>query len=623
MAETDLMPPIPGAELLDPEEAQRRRAAAALGGTMPPVMAYGSSRPPASPQPSSQPAGPPLPPIGPSPIQPRSPANNGELAGRAREIALGATSQPRMLAIQPPQPGAPPDSAIPPIKPPANAIPAVGVSTPNTLPQPRELQPSGDRDFSGATAAPVQPGASSAMPPVKLGPAAQREQDWLAKGPPQPKWWQKALEIAGSIHPLGRLIESQIPSTPLGYNTQLNAAAMRAAKEQGLTTGQQGIEAGQRAAQTAQENTRAGREAFLKQNPDVQLTPFERADFLTTGKMPQREPTASKPPAEDKKVDEGYNAQGQRVVTYQKPDGTRYDTTNPNIIQKPPEEAAKLSGEVEAQVGPKPTTAQYSGKTYPSVQAAQAAWGKAAEKIKHEENPTFVQQGQDEKAVEIAAQAIAHGDLSRLKDISSFRGDQRLLIFARAKEINPSFNLADIDRKISMMDLYTKGTQGNQLQSFGTFLEHAGALKDTMESLQGVTSEKILNHGINWLRKNVNDDPAYPKVLAALDPVQKEFETYLLNNRALYTEDRATVDQIINGDLPIGQMGGALEQMGHTVQARYNEAGNRFKNTMGKSLEEMGLTLTYEALEGAKKIGVKIGTGSGTTPSKALPPGWK
>ena len=300
MAETDLMPPIPGAELLDPEEAQRRRAAAALGGTMPPVMAYGSSRPPASPQQSSQPAGPPLPPIGPSPIQPRSPANNGELAGRAREIALGATSQPRMPAVQPPQPGAPPDSAIPPIKPPANAIPAVGVSTPNTLPQPRELQPGGDRDFSGATAAPVQPGASSAMPPVKLGPAAQREQDLLAKGPPQPKWWQKALEIAGSIHPLGRLIESQIPSTPIGYNTQLNAAAMRAAKEQGLTTGQQGIEAGQRAAQTAQENTRAGREAFLKQNPDVQLTPFERADFLTTGKMPQREPTAPKEPSEPK-----------------------------------------------------------------------------------------------------------------------------------------------------------------------------------------------------------------------------------------------------------------------------------------------------------------------------------
>src|SRR5208283_3487050 len=475
MAETDLMPPIPGAELLDPEEAQRRRAAAALGGTMPPVMAYGSSRPPASPQPSSQPAGPPLPPIGPSPIQPRSPANNGELAGRAREIALGATSQPRMLAIQPPQPGAPPDSAIPPIKPPANAIPAVGVSTPNTLPQPRELQPSGDRDFSGATAAPVQPGASSAMPPVKLGPAAQREQDWLAKGPPQPKWWQKALEIAGSIHPLGRLIESQIPSTPLGYNTQLNAAAMRAAKEQGLTTGQQGIEAGQRAAQTAQENTRAGREAFLKQNPDVQLTPFERADFLTTGKMPQREPTAPKPPAEDKKVDEGYNAQGQRVVTYQKPDGTRYDTTNPNIIQKPPEEAGKLSGEVDAQVGPKPTTAQYSGKTYPSVQAAQAAWGKAAENIKNAEGAAGVareQKTDEDKGVEIAAQALANGDLTRLRDISSFRGGERLRIFARAKELNPNFNTGKVDRQIKMLDNYTNGKQGDQLQSFGTFLEH-------------------------------------------------------------------------------------------------------------------------------------------------------
>ena len=214
-----------------------------------------------------------------------------------------------------------------------------------------------------------------------------------------------------------------------------------------------------------------------------------------------------------------------------------------------------------------------------------------------------------QSAIDRVAVGLANGDLTRIKDIASLRSDQRLLLYDKVKQLNPSFNTAQIDRQIKMYDSYTNGQQGNQLQSFGTFMEHAGALKDTVAALQNTTDARILNRPINWLRQNVTGNEQYQKVLAALDPVQKEFESYLLNNRALYVEDRKTVDQIINGDLSPNQINAALNQMGHTVQARYNNADKRFKSTMnGKSIEDVIDPFTPEAKDAAKKIGIKLGS---------------
>ncbi len=555
--------------------------------------------------------------------------------------ADAAASRPR-LSLTGPRPGAEsvaaPEMGTPAVAPPALSFtnrqptrPTMEtqmISAPTTLsfanrPETTGVSPSATAPSRGAN--PADPSAKGAPPlsfvkRTQAGPAETRFEQLEAQGKPELKGWRKWLDIAGQLLVPG--IEQRIPGTPGNFNLRLRQAGSEATKEQAIEKGRQESET---TAAQAQFNTPEKRQAYVQAHPEQfqGVTDFEKNDFILAGKFPQREPAG--PKQGDKKVDEGYNAQGQRVVTYEKPDGTRYNAVNPEIVQKPPEEAGKLAPEVEAQVGPKPTTAQYGRKTYPSVEAAQRAWGKAAENIKNREGAAGIlreKQTAEEKAVEIAAKALAAGDLTKLTEITGFRNDQRLLVFARAKELNPNFNTAKVNRQIRMLELYTTGKQGDQLQSFGTFLEHAGALQDAMEALKPMLSYKILNHSINWLRKNVSDDPAYPQVLAALDPVQKEFESYLLNNRALYTEDRANVEQIINGDLPIHQMAGALEQMGHTVQARYNEAGKRFKDTMdGKSFEELGLGLTDEALEGAKKIGVKVGVGSGTTRKVTAPAG--
>jgi hypothetical protein len=46
--------------------------------------------------------------------------------------------------------------------------------------------------------------------------------------------------------------------------------------------------------------------------------------------------------------------------------------------------------------------------------------------------------------------------------------------------------------------------------------------------------------------------------------------------------------------------------MGRTVQARYGEMNQRFKNQMGKNISQLVGPLSEDALEGAKKIGLPV-----------------
>lgn len=211
-----------------------------------------------------------------------------------------------------------------------------------------------------------------------------------------------------------------------------------------------------------------------------------------------------------------------------------------------------------------------------------------------------------EDAIEAAAKTLASGDLTRLKDIASMRGDQRLLIFNRAKELNPKFTPSVVDRMIKMYDEYTTGKIGDQLQSFGTFLEHAGAAKDAADNIYN-SSVPLFNKPLNWWKEHASGDPNYQAFVTALEPVRKEFEGFLLGGRALYGDDRKNAEIILNENSSPAQINAALKQMGHTVKARYNELDHRFQNTMHHSIEQTVGPLSDAAKEGADKIGVKIG----------------
>jgi hypothetical protein len=217
-------------------------------------------------------------------------------------------------------------------------------------------------------------------------------------------------------------------------------------------------------------------------------------------------------------------------------------------------------------------------------------------------------QDNESKAIEATAQALAHGDLTPLKDVASMRGDQRLLIYNRAKEINPEFNTAQVNRQIKMLDNYTNGKDGQNLQSFGTFLEHAGVANEVIQSFRGGSiAPAFLNTALNKIEGKTYGTQI-GQLKAALEPVRKEFEGFLLGGKALYADDRKAAEDIISDSSTPAQIQAALKQLTHTVTARYNESENRFSNTMKHSFKDMGIELTPEAKEAADTLARPEGT---------------
>ena len=211
--------------------------------------------------------------------------------------------------------------------------------------------------------------------------------------------------------------------------------------------------------------------------------------------------------------------------------------------------------------------------------------------------------------IEEAAKSLANGDLTRLKDITSLRGDQRLAVFTRARQLNPTFNLAEVDRKIRMEDYYANGKGADSLRSFGVFLEHAGAASEAVNQIR-LSKMPLINKPMNWWRQNMSGAPEFTQLMAALEPVRKEFESFLLGGRALYAEDRKAAEVIVNENSTPAQLQQAFKTLGHTAEARMNEENHRYKKVMGRDLQD---AYSPEALEGAKRIGIKLKLGSSSS----------
>jgi hypothetical protein len=209
--------------------------------------------------------------------------------------------------------------------------------------------------------------------------------------------------------------------------------------------------------------------------------------------------------------------------------------------------------------------------------------------------------------IEALAQSLAAGDLTRIKDVTSMRNDTRTKLYARIKQINPNYNTAEVDRKIKMLDNFNNGKDGQQVQSFGTFLEHAGDASDAIKNIS-LSNTPALNRPLNWWRQNMSGDPNYQRLMAALEPVRKEYEGFLLGGRALYGDDRAKAEVLLSDNASPAQMMAALKQMGNVANDRFNEANYRYKRVMGKDIEN---PFSEEAITGAAKIGVKAGAHGG------------
>lgn len=206
----------------------------------------------------------------------------------------------------------------------------------------------------------------------------------------------------------------------------------------------------------------------------------------------------------------------------------------------------------------------------------------------------------DKDSIEAAAQSLASGDLTSLKDIASMRNDQRLKVYTRTKQLNPNFNTKDVEIKTNLLKAYSTGKQGDQIQSFNAFLGHAGEAAQASADYRRVGSP-LINKPLNWLSKNVENDPTYQTFITALQPVRDEYMTFLQNNHALTESDKKAADVILSNESTPAQIESALKQMAKTAFIRLDSLNDRYRRVMGSDFPDM---LNDESISAANLLGL-------------------
>lgn len=225
------------------------------------------------------------------------------------------------------------------------------------------------------------------------------------------------------------------------------------------------------------------------------------------------------------------------------------------------------------------------------------------------------EKAEGDNALRAVAKSLAAGDLQAIRDVTSFRGQDRAKIFQYTKEIDPNFSTAELTRKIKMEELVTTGKEGEAIRMFDTFLQHGGELADTLKGIS-LSNTPAYNRPMNWWRRHMSGSPEFQRFLTAIEPVGKEFFGFLLGGKALYADDRERMKMLVESDLTPRQIMAALGQMGKTAKDRYTAINQRYKRVMKHDIED---PFSPEAIIGAEKIGLRLGapSGAGSPPSDA------
>ncbi|HET9406034.1 MAG TPA: hypothetical protein VFO39_02240 [Candidatus Sulfotelmatobacter sp.] len=212
------------------------------------------------------------------------------------------------------------------------------------------------------------------------------------------------------------------------------------------------------------------------------------------------------------------------------------------------------------------------------TQKAQSAADDARAKQQAETNSGDVQQ---------AARNIVGGDLTQLKDVTSMRGGQRTAMFnaihdeAVRQGKNPSdYSPAALKTKSDMYEDYRQGKTSNNIAAFDAFLGHANDAMDANDAWRR-TGSPLINRPVSWLAKNATNDQTYIAFDTALEPVRKEFMSFLNANRAEHETDLKTMQTILNTDSSPAQIETALKQLGKSADIRLAAIGRKYQNTMG------------------------------------------
>jgi hypothetical protein len=126
----------------------------------------------------------------------------------------------------------------------------------------------------------------------------------------------------------------------------------------------------------------------------------------------------------------------------------------------------------------------------------------------------------------------------------------------------------------------TGGTMGNQVLAFNTFLKHAASASDAVNMMRDnfkATGSPLLNTPLNMLRNKFAGDPAVQAYVTALEPVRKEYESFLNAGHVESKEDQATMKKVLDDNASPAQLQEALKVMGHTSIQRLDGLNETYK----------------------------------------------
>jgi hypothetical protein len=239
----------------------------------------------------------------------------------------------------------------------------------------------------------------------------------------------------------------------------------------------------------------------------------------------------------------------------------------------------KIAPEVYAQLGPMPSSVgatSFRGREYESPELADVAWGQAGEDIKNR-----MAQARAQGFATTRGQVVTDTDTNITAPVSWAVLSQA----PQGKYVSPQYDPQTQATVKAWKDLDPDGKLGTQVTSYNTFLRHTGALYDYVDELKN-SGYPYWNKSVNWLRQNTGD-PRVANFVTKADPVLKEFQSFLLNNRALRQDDRESAQKMITESSSPEQMYGPLASMVHTGTARLSEANNSFRRMTGQDIPDI------------------------------------